>query len=403
MSELFKPTDPAFLQDPYPTYARLRETAPIFFYEPWHAFILMRYRDVNALLRDRRVGRVMANVREEALLKHFSPEDAAFEVSRIGSLLEIEPPDHTRVKEVFHQTFTPKRVRELTGKVAALCEHLADELEAREEREADLIAAFAQPIPVSVIADLLGIPEEDRHLLVPWSKGIIGWFEPERTPAMKREAIRCAQAFMAYLRELIPHKRARPTDDLMSAMIAVHDREPKRLSELELINNCILLLNAGHEAVVNVIGNGVYALLRHPGELEILRRDPGLIPSAIEEMMRFDTPLQFFERYVLEPMHYAGFDWPRGTKLCLYYASANRDPEAFAEPERFDVTRHPNPHLAFGLGLHYCIGAPLARVELQAALETLLRRFPKLRLLGDAPRYQPRNVFRYLEALPVAY
>jgi cytochrome P450 len=397
MTPPFDPTDPAFLADPYPTYRHLREESPIFFFEKWRAYVLTRYEDVNTLLRDRRLGRVLDNH------PRWGEYEWQFEQTRVGSLLEIEPPDHTRIKEVFHQTFTPKRVRELSGKIHALCERLVDDLLKRPKREADLIHDFAQPIPVTVIADLLGIPEADRHHLVPWSKGIIGWFEPERTKAMEAEAIRCAQEFAAYLRAMIPLKREQSGDDLFSAMLQVHDREPERLSEQELINNCILLLNAGHEAVVNVMGNGMKALLSHPEQHARLRADHGLIPTAIEEMMRYDTPLQFFERYVLEPMEYKGQRWERGTKLVLYYASANHDPAVFRDPESFDITRDPNPHLAFGMGLHYCIGAPLARVELQNALRVLLERLPELRLLPQEFRYMPKNVFRYLEGLKVAY
>ncbi|RIH89304.1 cytochrome P450 [Calidithermus roseus] len=397
MTPSFNPTDPAFLANPYPTYRRLREESPIFFFEKWHAYVLTRYDDVNTLLRDRRLGRVLENYPQ------WGEYEWQFEQTRVGSILEIEPPDHTRIKEVFHQTFTPKRVRELSGKVHALCERLVDDLLKRPQRQADLIHDFAQPIPVTVIADLLGIPEADRHHLVPWSKGIIGWFEPERTKAMEAEAIRCAQEFAAYLRAMIPLKRQQPGDDLFSAMLQVHDREPERLSEQELINNCILLLNAGHEAVVNVMGNGMKALLSHPEQYARLKADPSLIPTAVEEMMRYDTPLQFFERYVLEPLEYKGQRWERGTKLVLYYASANHDPAVFRDPETFDITRNPNPHLAFGAGLHYCIGAPLARVELQTALRVLLERLPELRLLPQEFRYMPKNVFRYLEGLKVAY
>jgi cytochrome P450 len=399
----FQPTSPLFLADPYPFYKELRETAPIFFYEPWGKWIVTRYEDINVLLRDKRLGRIIDHTLKPEERTPRSEIEAAYEASRDGSLLEIEPPDHTRIKDVFHQTFTPKRVRELSGKVHALCNRLADDLLAKTARRADLIEDFAQTIPVTVIADLLGIPDKDRHELVPWSKGIIGWFEPERTPEMEREAVRCAQEFMGYLRELIPQKRAGPTDDLLYAMIAVHDSEPERMSEQELINNCILLLNAGHEAVVNVIGNGMYALLSHREQWEHLKADATLIPTAIEEMMRFDTPLQFFERFVLEDMTYKGFTWKKGTKLCLYYASANHDPAVFKNPEVFDISRDHNPHLAFGLGLHYCIGAPLARVELQAALQTLTQRLPDLRLEGGAAAYQPGNVFRYLKTLRVMY
>jgi cytochrome P450 len=397
----FQPTSPLFLANPYPFYKELRETAPIFFYEPWGKWILTRYEDINFLLRDKRLGRVIDLEPEERKLPN--EIEVAFEVSRDGSLMEIEPPDHTRIKDVFHQTFTPKRVRELSSKIHTLCNRLVDGLQGRDERQADLIEDFAQTIPVTVIADLLGIPEQDRHKLVPWSRGIIGWFEPERSRDMELEAVRCAQEFMSYLKNLISIKRQQPSDDLLCAMIAVHDKEPERMSEQELINNCILLLNAGHEAVVNVIGNGMYALLRHRKQWENLKADPSLIPTAIEEMMRFDTPLQFFERFVLEDITYKTFTWKKGTKLCLYYASANHDPDIFKNPETFDITRDPNPHIAFGLGLHYCIGAPLARVELQAALQTLGQRLPNLHLVSEEAEYQPKNVFRYLRELRVNY
>lgn len=397
--DVFQPTSATFLANPYPAYKILRETAPIFFYEPWQKWVLTRYEDVNSLLRDKRLGRVLKNAPPPSP----NPLEAAFEASRLGSLLEIEPPDHTRIKDVFHQTFTPKRVRELSLKIERMCNHLVDELLAKPIPEADLIEDFAQTIPVTVIADLLGIPQEDRHLLVPWSKGIIGWFEPERSEVMETLAAKCAQEFMSYLQQLIPHKRANPTDDLMSAMITVHDTEPHRLSESELINNCILLLNAGHEAVVNVVGNGMFALLNYRDQWEKLKANPSLIPTAVEEMMRFDTPLQFFERFTLMDISYKGFHWKRGTGLCLYYASANHDPEVFENPEMFDITRHPNPHMAFGLGLHYCIGAPLARVELQTSLQTLIQRLPDLHLVGDSPEYYPKNVFRYLKSLKVGY
>jgi cytochrome P450 len=399
----FQPTSPLFLADPYPYYKTLRETDPIFFYEPWGKWILTRYEDVNFLLRDKRLGRVIDHTLKPEERGARSEVEAAYEVSRDGSLMEIEPPDHTRIKDVFHQTFTPRRVRELSGKIHALCNTLADQLLVKPGRNADLIEDFAQTIPVTVIADLLGIPEADRHYLVPWSRGIIGWFEPYRTKDMETEAVRCAQAFRAYLQKLMVHKRAAPSDDLMCAMLAVHDQDSARLSEQELINNCILLLNAGHEAVVNVIGNGLYALLRHQEQWQQLRATPALIPTAIEEMMRFDTPLQFFERFVLEHLTYKNVTLKKGAKLCLYYASANHDETVFKHPETFDITRNPNPHLAFGLGLHYCIGAPLARLELQAALQTLSQRLPNLHLVGSEPEYQPKNVFRYLKELRVAF
>ncbi len=400
--DLFLPTDPAFLQDPYPTYARLRAEVPIAWFEGWGAWIVTRHGDVDALLRDRRLGRVIHHV-DPSLAPPSDPAHAPFAAIQAGSLLEIEPPDHTRIKQAVQDVFTPRHVRALSERIDRIVLERIEALEARSERRADLLRDLAEPLPVTVIAELLGVPSEERDALLPWSKAIIGMFEPERTPAMEAAAVRAAADFAAAVRTWMERKRAAPQGDLISRMVALHDADPSRLSEDEIVANAILFLNAGHEAVVNVIGNGMLALLRHPEQLALLRERPELVPSAVEEMLRFDTPLQFFERRVLEDMTYAGLRWRRGTKVCLYFASANRDPAAFVEPERFEVTRHPNPHLAFGLGVHYCIGAPLARMELQRALAWTLRRLPALRLAGDVPAYQPRNVFRYLDALPVAY
>ncbi len=400
----FDPTDPDFIQNPYPSYARLRSEAPIFFYPDWGTWVLTRYHDIDRLLRDKRLGRIIHHLTPPEELPPAEPGLEPFDAIQKGSMLQIEPPDHPRIRAVVHDAFTPKHVRALGEKIARLCERLADHLEALPGRQADLITAFAEPLPVTVIADLLGVPEADRHQLLPWSKGIIGMFEPERSAAMERAGVSAAAAFADYLREeLIPSKRAYPQDDLISRMVVVHDADPERLSEAELVANAILFLNAGHEAVVNVIGNGMLALLTHPEQLARLRADPALTGSAVEEMMRFDTPLQFFERYVLEDIEFEGVSWAKGTRLALYYGSANHDPEVFVEPEQFDIGRHPNPHIAFGLGIHFCVGAPLARVELAAAIGTLLRRFPQLELITERPEYQPKNVFRYLKELRVAY
>ncbi|UCH24491.1 MAG: cytochrome P450 [Trueperaceae bacterium] len=400
---VFDPSSAVFLANPYPTYARLRRQAPIFYYPGWDKWIVTRYHDVDALLRDRRLGRVIHHRLRPEDRPPTDPAHAAFEAIQKGSLLEIEPPDHTRVRAVVHQAFTPRHVRMLAVRIEELCTRLATRLEQIAGREVDLIKAFAEPLPVTVIADLLGVPEDDRSNLLPWSKGIIGMFEPERTLEMERRAESAAAEFAAYIRQLMCEKRSRPQDDLITRMVRVHDADPERLSEGEVVANCILFLNAGHEAVVNVIGNGMLALLQHPQEMLRLRKDPSLCSSAVEEMMRFDTPLQFFERYVLEEMEYAGIKFEKGAVMCLFYASANRDPDVFTEPDRFDITRDPNPHIAFGLGLHYCIGAPLARLELTTAVSTLLSRFPELRLVTTRPEYHPKNVFRYLKELRVAF
>lgn len=397
MTALFNPTDPGFLQNPYPTYTRLRREQPIFFYEPWGKWIVTRHADISALLRDRRLGRVLANVKVR-----LEPGHAPFDDIQDGSLLELEPPDHTRIKTAVQDVFTPRHVRALEGKIAAICTTLAESLRANPTRRAELLTDFAEPIPVTVIAELLGVPEDERHHLVPWSKAIIGMFEPERTPAMEGAAVEAAHDFAAHVRALVAQKRAVPEDDLISRMVRLHDADPERLSEAEIVANAILFLDAGHEAVVNVVGNGMVALLSRPKIWESLKVHPENLETAVEEALRFDTPLQFFERVVREDLVYGEFVWPRGTRLCLYYASGNRDESVFTEPETFNLTRQPNPHLSFGLGLHYCIGAPLARLELKHALSALITHLPDLALAADI-RYQPKNVFRYPTTLPVVY
>ena len=394
---MFAPTDPAFLQNPYPVYAQLRRDAPIFWYEPWGKWIVTRHEDVGALLRDRRLGRVLTNTKVR-----LEPAHAPFDDIQDGSLLELEPPDHSRIKTAVQDVFTPKHVRALEDKIAALCDRLAAELavKLRGGYRADLLQDFAEPIPVTVIAELLGVPEADRTRLVPWSKAIIGMFEPERTPEAEAAAVTAAREFAAYVRVLIAQKRAAPQDDLISRMVGLHDADPARISEAEIVANAILFLDAGHEAVVNVVGNGMIALLSRLELWRTLKAHPEHVETAAEEALRFDTPLQFFERVVREDLEYKGFFLTQGTRLCLYYASANRDERVFEDPDTFKLTRHPNPHLSFGLGLHYCIGAPLARLELKHALTALLRHIPELRLL-EPPRYQPKNVFRYPVELPV--
>lgn len=397
MKARFTPTDPDFLHDPYPTYARLRAEAPLFFHEPWGKWVVTRHEDISALLRDRRLGRVLENVKVRS-----NPEHAAFDAVQEGSLLELEPPDHTRIRTAVQDAFTPKHVRALEGKIARLCDALAADLAARRSGRADLLTDFAEPIPVTVIAELLGVPEAERRLLVPWSKAIIGMFEPERTPEMGSAANQAALEFSSYVRGLIEAKRRAPQDDLISRMVRLHDAEPEHLSEAEIVANAILFLDAGHEAVVNVVGNTVVALLSRPEVWRALRSQPVLLDTAVEEALRFDTPLQFFERVVREDLVYKGFSWPRGTRLCLVYASGNRDERVFAHPDTFDPARTPNPHLSLGLGLHYCIGAPLARLELRHALRALLTAVPELQLRTPVS-YQPKNVFRYPTEVAVTF
>lgn len=394
---IFNPTDKDFLANPYPKYKELRRNNPIYYYDKWDKWIISRYSDINNLLRDKRLGRVIYHLKDERFITTPNPEHAAFDAIQRGSLLELEPPDHSRIRQVVHEVFTPKHVRQLSNKIEAISKKMVDNI--IDKAEFNLITDFAEILPVTVISELLGVPEEDRLKLVPWSKDIIGMFEPEKDKEVEQRAVNAARNFADYIRYLMAIKAKNPSDDLISRLVEINKTNPERISESEIVANAILFLNAGHEAVVNVIGNGVYALLQNPAEFEKLKADISLIDSAIEEMLRYDSPLQFFERYVLEDMDYKGVSWKKGDRLCLFYASANHDEEIFDKPEVFNIERNPNPHISFGLGLHFCIGAPLARLELKLALKELISRVPNIKLATKAPEYHPKNVFRYLKEL----
>jgi cytochrome P450 len=259
---------------------------------------------------------------------------------------------------------------------------------------------MAEELPVAVIAELLGVPDADRPLLRPWSNAIVKMYEYGRTTAAEDAAERAADRFVTYLRGLAAERRRAPGEDLLSHLVTVRDADGDRLTEDELVTTCILLLNAGHEATVNVSGNGLLALLEHPGQLARLRADPGLLPTAVEEFMRFDSPLQLFERTATADVEVGGVTVREGQKVAALLGAANRDPAVFADPDTLDVGRTDNPHITFGAGVHFCVGAPLARVELQASFSALLERTSRLEL-GGAPVRRPEFVIRGLAELPV--
>ena len=266
----------------------------------------------------------------------------------------------------------------------------------------DLLADFAVPLPVTVIAELLGVPEADRHWLHPWSQAIVAMYELSPTAEDERKAVQAAIDFPAYLKDLVDHYRRHPHNNLLSDLVQVEE-QGDRLTEQELISTSVLLLNAGHEATVNTIGNGMLAFFRNPDQWELLKQDRSLVKNAIEEMMRYDTPLQFFKRWAMEDVDYKGRTFKKGTQLGFTYGSANHDPAVFSQPERFDITRKEKSHLSFGLGTHFCLGAPLARVELQVALDALLERMPNLCLASEDVEFRKTYVIRGLKSLPVTF
>ncbi|MBC2903610.1 cytochrome P450 [Streptomyces cupreus] len=395
----FHPWDPAFLADPYPAYAELRAQGRVHYYEPTNQWLVPHHADVSALLRDRRLGRTYQHRFTHEDFGRAAPpaEHEPFHTLNDHGMLDLEPPDHTRIRRLVSKAFTPRTVEQLKPYVNRLAGELVDRLV--EAGGGDLLADVAEPLPVAVIAEMLGVPEADRAPLRPWSADICGMYELNPSEDTATKAVRASVEFSAYLRELIAERRKEPGDDLISGLIAAHD-EGDRLTEQEMISTCVLLLNAGHEATVNSTVNGWYALFRNPEQLAALRADHSLVPSAVEELMRYDTPLQLFERWVLDEIEIDGTTIPRGAEIAMLFGSANHDPEVFENPERLDLTRKENPHISFSAGIHYCIGAPLARIELSASMTALLEKAPTLRLAAE-PERKPNFVIRGLEGLSV--
>ncbi|MFJ4185743.1 cytochrome P450 [Kitasatospora sp. NPDC089509] len=396
----FDPWSAAFVAHPYDAYAELREHAPVAYHEPTNQWLVSRHEDVSALLRDRRLGRTYTHRFSHQEFGRPEPDPAhePFHTLNDHGLLDLEAPDHTRIRRLVSKAFTPRMVEGLRPTVRRLAGDLVDGLLAAGG--GDLIASVAEPLPVAVIAEMLGVPESDRHLLRPWSADITGMFELNPSEETARRAVTASTEFSDYLRALIRERRAAPGEDLISALIQAQEGSDA-LSEQEMVSTCVLLLNAGHEATVNTTGNGWWALFRNPGELARLRGAVDeLLPTAVEELMRWDTPLQMFERWVLEDIEVRGVTVPRGAEIALLFGSANRDPERFADPDRLDLGRTDNPHITFGAGIHFCLGAPLARLELTESYGTLLRRSPGLRLVRE-PEWNPGYVIRGLKELLV--
>ena len=388
-------TSPEVVADPYPYFAAARTEAPVQWHDGLGMWLTFSHAAANAVLRTRELGRVW---------RPRWPDEPmpAFELIHVNSLLENEPPAHTRLRRLVAGAFARGHVERLRPRVAQLAERLADDVaDAGAGGSAvDLIATYAEPLPVQVIAELLGVPEADWHLLRPWSNAIVKMYEYAVSDEQRCAAEKAAAEFVDYLRELVRFRRTAPGADLVSSLIAETDADGARLSEDELITTCTLLLNAGHEATVNVVGNGMTALLAHDEQMALVRSDDALVPGAVEELIRYDSPLQLFERTALADTTIDGVVVAKGAKIAALLGAANRDPAVFDEPDRFDVTRADNPHIGFGAGIHFCVGAPLARVELQTSLRTLLRRFPRLAAHGT-PSRRPEFVIRGVRSLLV--
>lgn len=395
------------MYDPYPQLAELRDTLPVFFDPVWNKVFFTRYDDIAALLRDRRLGRSILHAfsRDELGWPPPNPLTKDFDRFQHDHMLDNEPPKHTRLRSLMVKAFTSSRVERLRAKIQHVVDALIDRVADRGRM--DLLVEFAEPIPVAVIGELLGVPEEDRHLLRPWSAKIVKLYELGYTDDQARAANQAVVEFSAYVKNLAHQRQQQPRDDLISALVRVEEHGEVLTIE-ELVANCILLLNAGHEATVNGTTLGLLSLHHNPDQMALAceaaqQNNLEFFKTATEELLRYDTPLPMFERWALQDFQFNGVHLQRGMEVGLLYASGNRDPRRFHDPDGLDLTRKDNPHLTFGLGIHYCIGAPLARLELQVAFATLLRRLPEIRIAKEPVEYTGGFIIRGHKAMPVEF
>jgi cytochrome P450 len=398
----FDPSDPGFLADPYPVLNRLRERAPLFYDAGRERWFVTRHEDVRSCLRDRRLGRNFRHLLapEEIGVPPLDPRWQAFWDSERWSLLWLEPPDHTRLRKLVAAAFTPRSVEALREPAHALARELLEPL--AEAGEMELLYDYAQPYSIAVICRMLGVPLDRHRDLLDWSHRMVKMYEFEVPLEDAQAANRAAAEFQEYVHELIGERRAQPRDDMVTALVQARV-DGGRLSDDEIVSTVIVLLNAGHEASVNTLGNGMRAFARHPDQWQRFVDGSVSAAGAGEEMIRFDPPLQLFERWVLtEDFAVGDVSVPRGGKIALLFGAANRDPRVFERADEFDVAReNAVQHIGFGGGIHVCIGAPLARIELEASLEALRSTWPDFRLVEE-PKRTGAFVIWGLEALRLA-
>ena len=391
----------AKLSDPYPVFHQLRSEDPVHWSDLIGAWILTRYHDVRAAANDPRFSSVRAHYFMDQL-----PAAAHARLRPLGHqlalwLIHLDPPDHTRVRALVHKAFVPQVIERLRDSIHQMVNNLLDGV--AEAGAMDVMAEFAYPLTAMVIAELLGIPSEDRTKFSKWSDSINGFVGAAHVTTRRAESAQQSMLeLMEYLHGLLQQRRLSPRDDFMSGLIAVEEAGDK-LNEEELLALCVLLLFAGHETTANQIGNALLALFRNPDQLQKLRREPTMIDDAVEELLRYDASVQRLGRVATEDIEVCGQQIRRGEFVAAMLGAANRDPTQFAEPDTLDIEREQNNHLSFGYGKHYCIGAPLARLELQIAVSTILSRFPALRLNTDEVQWYDNFGQRFLRSLPVVF
>jgi cytochrome P450 len=402
---VFDPFGPEFAADRYPVYRRYLAAGPVHFGVPSTpgapgTWFVLGHDAVTTHLKDARYVRELAKLVPERPKPEMPEPYRPFWDMASHWMLFKDPPDHTRLRAVVSRAFTPRRVRELATKIEASARSLLEE--ARRDGEIDLIAEYAYPLPVFVIADLIGIDPSERDALRRWSAAIGAAIDMRSSADSYGPASDAAREIKAFLEGFIAERTRDPRDDLISALIASRD-DDHRLDDEELVATLVLLLVAGHETTTNLIGNGTLALLQHPEQLRRLREDQALVESAVEELLRYDSPIQATFRFASEDVTIADQAIPALAPVGFMLGAANRDPRVFEHPDRLDVARQVGRHTAFGLGIHFCLGAPLARLEATIAFRALLDHAPRLALAGSEPPWRPGIAFRGLERLPVTF
>lgn len=385
--------DKDFLVNPYPHLAKLRTAGKPVWHEETQMFLAGNYDDANAVLRNKALGRIFNPRTPET-------EWDTFNWLHADSILDSEPPKHTRLRALVSKAFNKNIIESQREIINKIVDQLIIDIKAKSGNW-DLIADFAEPLPVKVIVAMLGFPEEDEYLLRPWSQAIVKMYEVNPSEQVQADAKKAAAEFAAYVQKLADERKEKPGNDLITDLVRVEEQGEK-LNAHELIATCVLLLNAGHEASVNGFGNGAVALLERPEQFDLLRKNPdGLAATAIEEFLRFDAPLHLFERTATADTEIGGVAIKSGQKIASLLGSANRDEKQFANADQMDITRDPNPHIGFGAGIHFCLGGPLARLEMGIALPKLVKAFPDMKIANDPVR-RPTFVLRGYEKVEIS-
>ena len=388
--------NPTFVANPYEQLKALREIGKPVWHEGMQIFLAARHSDANDVFRNKSLGRIFTDKSPEF-------EWETFNWLHSDSILDSEPPKHTRLRSLVAKAFNRNKIEGMRPAVERITQQLLDAIDEKIKsgESFDLIADYAEPLPVKIIADLLGFPESEEHLLRPWSQSIVKMYEVNPSEQYQVEAKKAAGEFAEYVRNLAEHRKTNPGQDLITDLAMVEENGEK-LNSHELVATCVLLLNAGHEASVNAFGNGMVAALERPDQAELLRKNSRVITeTALEEFMRFDAPLHLFERTATIDTELGGVKIEKGQKIAALIGSANRDSSVFERADEMDLTREPNPHIGFGAGIHFCLGAPLARLEMSVSLPALWEKYPNMQLAGTPVR-RPTFVLRGYESVSIS-